>query len=92
MNNRFKNHLKEHLEYKKEWSNYFLFCLKHWEIDEKVSKKYYEDKPLLSIILKLYFLPINTIKFFDKIKYLHYYSKCETEIAVLREEIENKDK
>ena len=92
MNNHFKNHLKERLENRKEWSDYFLFCLKLLEINEKVSKKYYENKPLLSIILKLYFLPINTIKFFDKIKTWHYYSKCETEIEVLRKEIENNEK
>ena len=88
----FKNHLKERLENKKEWSNYFLFCLKHWEINEKVSEKYYNDKPLLSIILKSYYLPINIIKFFYRIRTWHYYLKSETEIEVLRKEIENNDK
>ena len=92
MNNHFKNHLKERLENRKEWSDYFLFCLKHWEISEKVSNEYYRDKQLLSTILRLYFLPINTIKFLDKIKSLHYYLKFETEIEVLRKEIENNEK
>ena len=88
----FKNHLKERLENKKEWSNYFLFCLKHWEINEKVSEKYYNDKPLLSINLKSYYLPKNIIKFFYRIRTWHYYLKSETEIEVLRKEIENNDK
>ena len=88
----FKNHLKERLENKKEWSNYFLFCLKHWEINEKVSEKYYNDKPLLSIILKSYYLPINIIKFFYRIRTWHYYLKTETEIEVLRKEIKEDDK
>ncbi len=92
MNNYFKNHLKERLENSKEWSDYFLFCLKHWEINEKVSEKYYDDKPLLSIILKLYFLPINIIRLFYKIRTWHYYLKSETEIEVLRKEIENNEK
>ena len=87
----FKNHLKERLENKKEWSNYFLFCLKHWEINEKVSEKYYNDKPLLSIILKSYYLPINIIKFFYRIRTWHYYLKTETEIDVLRKELKEDD-
>ena len=92
MNNHFKNHLKERLENRKEWSDYFLFCLKHWEINEKVSEKYYNDKPLLSIILKSYYLPINIIKSFYKIRTWHYYLKTETELEVLRKEIEENDK
>ena len=92
MNNRFKNHLKERLENRKEWSNYFLYCLKHWEINEKVSGEYFKDKPLLSITLKLYYLPINTIKLFYKIRTWHYYLKTETEIEVLRKEIKENDK
>ena len=92
MSNYFKNHLKERLKNSKEWSDYFLFCLKHWEINEKVSEKYYDDKPLLSIILKLYFLPINIIRFFYKIRTWHYYLKTETEIEVLRKEIKEDDK
>ena len=92
MNNHFKNHLKERLENRKEWSNYFLYCLKHWEISEKVSGEYFKDKPLLSITLKLYYLPINIIKSFYKIRTWHYYLKTETEIEVLRKEIEEDDK
>ena len=92
MNNCFKYDLKERLENRKVWSNYFLYCLKHWEINEKVSGEYFKDKPLLSITLKLYYLPINIIKFFYKIRTWHYYSKTETEIEVLRKEIEEDDK
>ena len=92
MNNCFKHDLKERLENRKVWSSYFLSCLKHWEISEKVSEKYYKDKFLLSIVLKLYFLPINLIKFFYKIRTWHYYLKTETELEVLRKEIEENDK
>ena len=66
MNNCFKHDLKERLENRKVWSSYFLSCLKHWELSEKVSEKYYKDKFLLSIVLKLYFLPINLVKYFYK--------------------------
>ena len=59
---------------------------------EKVSEKYYKDKPLLAITLKLYYLPINIIKLFYKIRTWHYYLKTETEIEVLKKEIEEDDK
>ena len=87
----FKNHLKERLENRKVWSDYFLFCLKHWEINDKVSGKYFNDKPLLSIILKTYYLPINIVKFFYRIRTWHYYLKTETEIDVLSKELEEED-
>ena len=92
MNYSFKKYLKERLENRKAWSDYFLFCLKHWEINDKVSGEYFKDKPLLSITLKLYCLPTNIIKFFYKIRTWHYYLKTETELEVLRKEIEEDDK
>ena len=92
MNYSFKKYLKERLENRKAWSDYFLFCLKHWEINDKVSGEHYKDKSLLSITLKLYYLPINIIKFFYKIRTWHYYLKTETEIEVLRKEIKENDK
>ena len=92
MNYSFKSYLKERLENRKAWSDYFLFCLKHWEINDKVSGEYFKDKPLLSITLKLYCLPTNIIKFFYKIRTWHYYFKTETELEVLRKEIEENDK
>ena len=64
----------------------------HVKNHEKVSEKYYKDKPLLSITLKLYYLPINIIKLFYKIRTWHYYLKTETEIEVLRKEIKEDDK
>ena len=91
MNYSFKSYLKERLENRKAWSDYFLYCLVHWEINDKVSGEYYKDKPLLSIILKLYFLPINIIKFFYRIRTWHYYLKTETEIDVLRKELKEDD-
>jgi|TARA_B100000959_G_scaffold228995_1_gene244537 hypothetical protein len=92
MDNQFTKSLKERLENRKAWSDYFLYCLAHWEINDKVSGEYYKDKPLLSIILKLYYLPINMIKFFYRIRTWHYYLKTETEIEVLRKEIKEDDK
>ena len=91
MDNKFTKSLKERLENRKGWSNYFLYCLRHWEISDKVSGEYFKDKPLLSIILKLYYFPINIIRFFYRIRTWHYYLKTETEIDVLRKELEEED-
>ncbi len=91
MNHSFKSYLKERLENRKAWSDYFLYCLRHWEINDKVSGEYFKDKALLSITLKLYYLPINIIKLFYRIRTWHYYLKTETEIEVLRKEIEEDD-
>ena len=92
MTNHLKNHLEERLQNRKEWSDYFYTCLINWEINEKVSGEYYRDKQLLSMILKLYFLPINISKFLKKIKYCHYYLKTKTEIEVLKKELKNQVK
>ena len=88
----FKNHLKDRLENRKAWSYYFLYCLMHWEISDKVSREYFKDKTLLSIILKTYYLPTNIVKFFYRIRTWHYYLKTEIEIDVLSKELEENDK
>jgi hypothetical protein len=86
------NYLKERLENKKEWADHFLLCLKSWEINEKVSDEYYKDKTLLSFILKLYFIPLNILQSFYQIRTLHYYLKTQTEIEVIKKEIESSNK
>ena len=92
MHHSFKNYLKDRLENRKSWSSYFLYCLKHWEISDKVSREYFKAKTLLSIILKTYYLPTNIVKFFYRIRTWHYYLKTEIEIDVLSKELEENDK
>jgi len=92
LNNSLNHDLKERLIDRKEWANYFELSLKHIEINDKVSREFYKDKFFLSFILKLYFLPLNLIKFFSKIKTWHYYSRCLAEIEILKHEIEENEK
>ena len=88
MKNCLKNELKERLSNRLEWADYFESYLKHQEINKKVSQEFYKNKTFLSFILKFYFLPLNLIDFYNKIKTWHYYLKIQKEIEVLKQEIE----
>jgi len=55
--------LKERLQNRKEWVEYFSECLLHHNINDKVTNEFYKERPLLSLIFMIYFLPINLIKY-----------------------------
>jgi len=90
--NNFNHLLKKWLENRHEWANYFSLCLKHTEITDKVSREFYKDRFFLSLVLKLYFIPLNLYKYFFRVRIQHSYNKCQKEIEVLRKEIEENDK
>ena len=79
--------LKERLANRKEWATYFSEVLLHKDITEQVSKEFYKNRPLLSFVFKLYFLPINFLNYLSKLRTWHYYKKCEKEIEILKNEI-----
>ena len=62
MKNNLNDIIKERLENRLEWRNYLGWLLTHRELQMSARRKFYEDKPLLNVILKLYFLPFNTLK------------------------------
>ena len=78
---------KERLANRKEWATYFSEVLLHKDITEQVSKEFYKNRPLLSFVFKLYFLPINFLNYLSKLRTWHYYKKCEKEIEILKNEI-----
>ena len=87
----FNYSIKERIQNRKEWVNYFSECLKHFEVNEKVSREFYKDKPVLRCVLGIYFMPIKLIKFYEKSRTKHYYFKCRKEIEIIKEEMkENK--
>ena len=83
----FNYSIKERIQNRKEWVNYFSECLKHHDITSKVSKEFYEDKPILSFVFKLYFLPINLYRYFYNLRMKHYYFKCKKEVEILEREL-----
>ena len=78
-----RTQIRERLEYRKECLEYIAIRLKHIEINDKVGKEFYQKKPIVSFILKLYFLPLNLYRFFSKLRMIHYYNKCLKEIEIL---------
>ena len=75
--------LNYYLEAQNEWLEYFV----HLEVNEKAKRKFYGNKKIFGLIMGLYFLPLNLLKFYNKKRALHIYSKVLTVIEVLKEEI-----
>ena len=90
MKNKYEEIIRERLDNRHEWAIYYRWLLTHRELHLKARRAYYKEKPLQNLIIKLYFLPLNFVKFFlylfDRCKY----EMIETEIEILNNELENK--
>ena len=84
MKNNLNDIIKERLENRLEWRNYLGWLLTHRELQMSARRKFYEDKPLLNVILKLYFLPFNTLKYFIYKCDRHKCEMIENEIKMLK--------
>ena len=78
-----QNRLNYYLEAQNEWLDYF----KHQEINDKAKRKFYGNKKIFGLIIKLYFLPLNLLKYYEEKRAQHIYNKVLTIISVLKEEI-----
>ena len=87
MRNYLKNTIKDRLTYCKDWKNSVELYLANKQISNKTNNEYYRSKPLLKLMLDLYFLPYNLVKFYKYLRMLHEYEKNETEIKVLSKEL-----
>ena len=87
MNNYFKNKLKDRLTYCKSWKNDIDMYLANKEITKKADNEYYKAKPLLKMILDVYFIPYNLIKYLKYLRIIHEYKKNQVEIRVLSIEL-----
>ena len=90
MKNNLDEIIKERLENRYQWKNYLGWLLTHKELQMQAKKEFYKDKPILDLILKLYFLPYNTIKYFSYICDRHKFEMIETEIRMLQEDKDEK--
>ena len=84
MKNNLDEIIKERLENRMEWRNYLGWLLTHRSLSMNAKKEFYKDKPLLNLILKLYFLPYNTLKYFVYICDRHRFQMIENEIRMLK--------
>ena len=89
MRNRLDEIIKERLENRLEWRNYLGWSLTHRDLYMNAKKEFYKDKPFLNLILKLYFLPYNTMKYFIYICDRHKFEMIETEIKMLKQTKDN---
>ena len=87
MTNYFKNKLKDRLTYCRDWKYSIDLYLANREITKKADDEYYKTRPFLKIILNLYFLPYNLLKFARYLRIRHEYNKNEIEIQVLSKKI-----
>ena len=87
------NHtLIERLRFREAWLKDFLIYRHHTDITNKVSNQIYSEIPILSLLLKIYFLPTIMLRFMAKIREWHDYNKCLREIKILKEEIDKNEK
>ena len=89
MKNYFKNKIKERLTYCKEWKNSVDIYLAGKEVAKKADEEYYKSKPLLKLILDVYFIPYNTLRLIRYLRMVHEYKKNQIEIKVLNLELNN---
>ena len=85
MRNRLDEIIKERLENRLEWRNYLGWSLTHRDLYMNAKKEFYKDKPFLNLILKLYFLPYNMMRYFIYMSDRHKFEMIETEIKVLKQ-------
>ena len=92
MNINFNYILKERLKIQEEWLREFLIAIKHDEIDKEADKSYYKEKPILSLLLAIYFFPTNLLRFVSLLRAMHIYHKCKSQVEVLKKEVEKTNK
>ena len=92
MNINFNYILKERLKIQEEWLRGFLIAKKHDDIDKEADRSYYKEKPILPLLLKIYFFPTSLLKFVSLVRAMHIYNKCKAQVEVLKKEIEKTNK
>ena len=92
MKNYLKNKMRDRLTYCHKWKNSVDIYLAHKEITKKADEEYYKSKPLLKLILNVYFIPYNMLRFFKYLRVIHEYKKNQVEIKVLNKELSDFEK
>ena len=91
MRNYIKNIIKDRLTNSKEWENNVEIYLHNRELTKKTDFEHYKTRPILKLILNLYFLPYNILKQLNYIRIMNEYKKNKIEIEILSKEIKVKN-
>ena len=90
MRNYLKNKMKDRLAYCYDWKNSVDIYLANKEITKKADKEYFKSKPILKLVLNIYFIPYNILRLLRHLRILYEYDKNETEIKILSKELNEK--
>ena len=77
--------IKERLENRYLWRSYLKWLLTHKDLTIYAKKEFYKNKPFLALIIKLYFLPYNLLRYFIYISEKHRLDMINKEIKILNE-------
>ena len=77
--------IRERLENRYLWRSYLRRLLTHKDLTIYAKREFYKDKPFLSLVMKLYFLPYNLLKYFIYISEQHRLDMINKEIQILNE-------
>ena len=87
MNNYFKNKLKDRLTYCKSCKYDIDIYLANKEISKQADEEFYKTRPILKLILNIYFLPYNLLRLARYLRIRHEYKKNEIEMEVLTKKL-----
>ena len=87
MKNFLRNKMKDRLSYCKDWKNSVDLYIANKQITKKADKEYYKSKPILKLVLDIYFFPYNLLRLFRYLRMVHEYKKNQVEIKVLSKEL-----
>lgn len=85
----YKDYLNQRLVYLRGWTRDADTYRNFVKIGKRVEIELFREKPVFYMIIFFYFLPINILKFVDKIQRNYYYKKAIKEMEILKNEIEN---
>tara|TARA_X000001036_G_scaffold426265_1_gene453458 strand:- start:514 stop:798 length:285 start_codon:yes stop_codon:yes gene_type:complete len=91
MNNYYKNKLKERLTYCQDWKYLVDMYLANKEISKQADEEFYKTRPLLKLVLNIYFLPYNLWRLVEYLRIRHSYKKNEIEIKVINNELKGNE-
>ena len=89
MTNYFKNKLKDRLNYCQDWKHSIDLYLANKEITKQADEEFYKTRPLLKLVLNIYFLPYNLLRLARYLRIRHDYKKNEIEMVVLTKKLKD---
>ena len=91
MKNYIKNKIKDRLTYCQDWKHSIDLYLANKEITQQADKEFYKTRPILKLILDIYFLPYNLWRLLRYLRIKHDYQKNEIEIEILNKQIKGNE-